>query len=163
MKKNETYIDFLIGDLEYFILSNRAEINNYILRNEVPSYQKSLDILDKFSKGLKKTSQLITYLDEVEDIERLRNIFIVSSESLAWILFTFPSITEKMPIFIEEFDIKGENLLDLIGKNLLQIEMFIDNPKSSKYISKDLKKEINDIAMTIGHITEMIKKGSLEN
>ncbi|RMA96118.1 hypothetical protein [Hydrogenothermus marinus] len=163
MKKSEIYIDFLIGDLEYFLFSNKTKINSYVLENHIPTYKESLEILDKFSTGLKKTSQLIKYLDEIEDTERLRNIFILSSESLAWILFTFPSVAEKIPVFLEEFDIKGENILDMIGQNLIQIEMFIDNPKSSKYISKDLKENINNISMTIGHITQMIKKGSLEN
>ncbi len=163
MKKSEMYVDFLIGDLEYFIFSNREKMNKLLESNSPPSYESSIEILEKFATGLAKTNQLINHLEEIEDNERIRNIFIVSSESLAWILFTLPSIAEQIPIFTEELNIEGQHLLDLIGNNLLQIEMFIDNPKSSRYLNADIKKGINDIAMTIGHITKMLKKGSLEN
>ena len=163
MKKSEMYVDFLIGDLEYFIFTNREKMNKLLESNKPPSYENSVEILEKFATGLSKTNQLINHLEEIEDYERIRNVFIVSSESLAWILFTLPSIMEQIPIFAEEINIKGQHLLDLIGNSLLQIEMFIDNPKSSKDLNIEIKKGINDIAMTLGYITNMLKKGSLEN
>jgi hypothetical protein len=157
------YVDFLIGDLEYFIFTNREKMNKLLETNEPPSYEKSIEILDKFVTGLFKTYQLMNHLDEIEDYERIRNIFIVSSESLAWILFTLPSISEQIPIFKEELSIRGENILDVIGKNLIQIEMFIDNPKSSKDLNYEIKKEINEIYMSISSIANRLKKGFLEN
>ncbi len=157
------YVDFLIGDLEYFIFTNREKMNKLLESNRPPSYENSIEILEKFATGLAKTNQLINHLEEIEDYERIRNIFIVSSESLAWILFTLPSVAEQIPIFTEELNIKGQHILDLIGNNLLQIEMFIDNPKSSKDLNAEIKTGINEIAMALGYITKMIKKGSLES
>ena len=158
MKESNAYIHFLIGDLESFIFSSRSEINSYIQRNELIPYDKSLDLLNKFAEGLYKTYQLIDMLDEIDDIDTLRNIFIVSSESLAWVLFTLPSINEKLSLFLEDY-----SLFDKIGENLLQIEMFIENPSYPKFFFSDIKDNIHNISMTLGHMSSMMKKSSIEN
>ncbi|HIE59686.1 MAG TPA: hypothetical protein EYH43_04590 [Persephonella sp.] len=157
------FVSFLIGDLEYFILSNRNEINTYIQKNESIPYEKSLLILNKFAETLEKTSQLINYIEEIKDKNILRDMFIISSESLAWILFTLPSISEKLPIFPEELNINGQSIYDVIGNNLIQIEMLIDNPDISPFVAKNLKENIHEISMAIGHIVKMMDKSKERN
>ena len=160
---NNMYIDFLLGDLEYFLIKNRDEVNKYIQGQTTLSYENSLKILERFNIGLSKANQLMKFVDTTEDYDQVKNIFILSSESLAWVLFTLPSISEQIPIFTEELNIKGQHLLDVIGNSLLHIEMLIDNPLSFKHLTSEIKEEINNISMAIGHITNMIKKGNVEN
>ncbi len=157
------YVSFLIGDLEYFIVSNRNEINTYIQRNESIPYEKSLSILNKFAETLSKTSQLINHIEDIKDKNLLRDMFIVSSESLAWILFTLPAVNDKLPIFPEELNINGQSIYDVIGNNLIQIEMLIDNPEVSPFVAKNLKENIQEISMALGHIVKMMDKSKERN
>ncbi|RUM47652.1 MAG: hypothetical protein DSY47_06645 [Hydrogenothermus sp.] len=163
MRDSNVFVSFLIGDLEYFIVNNRNEINNYIQKNQSIPYEKSLSILNKFAETLSKTSQLINYIEEINDKNLLRDMFIVSSESLAWILFTLPSLNEKLPIFPEELNINGQSIYDVIGNNLIQIEMLIDNPDISPFVAKNLKENIQEISMAIGHIVKMMDKSKERN
>jgi len=163
MKDSNMFVSFLIGDLEYFIVSNRNEINTYIQKNESIPYEKSLAILNKFAETLYKTSELINYIEEIKDKNLLRDMFIISSESLAWILFTLPSLNEKLPIFPEELNINGRSIYDAIGNNLLQIETLIDNPDITPFVAKNLKENIQDISMAIGHIVKMMDKSKERN
>jgi len=163
MAQVNPYISFLIGDLEYFLISNRNEINHYVEKNRDIPYEKSLDILDKFNETLKKATNLMRLTEEVQDELVLRDIFILTSESLAWILFTLPTISDNLPIFVEELSINGESIYDLLGHYLLQLEMYIDKPSLSKETGKTVHQGIADIHSTIDAIVKQIKRGSVEN
>ncbi len=163
MSQVNPYIGFLIGDLEYFLISNRNEINPYVEKNRDIPYEKSLEILDKFNETLKKATNLMRLTEEINDEAVLRDIFILTSESLAWILFTLPTISDNLPIFVEELNIGGESIFDLLGQHLLQLEMYIDKPSLSKATGRNVYQGISDIHSTLDAIVKQIKRGAVEN
>jgi len=163
MGNSNAYVSFLIGDLEHFILSSRTEISKYIENSSQLSFEETLSIFNRFSETLSKTTQLMEHLDEISDRELLRDVFFVSSESLAWILFALPAINDKLPVFLDEIDINGQNIYDALGSNLLQIESLIENPSATSFVAQSLKNDIKQLSMTIGHIANMINKSYQDN
>ncbi|ACO04901.1 MAG TPA: hypothetical protein DEP48_01010 [Persephonella sp.] len=163
MGKNNLYVEYLLGDLESYIISQKAEINSIINEKKELTLKDSAFIFDRFSKSLKKTTDLIKHINEVEDAHLLKHISIITSETLAWILFTLPMIETNIPIFMEDLFVKNRHIVDAIGELLIQFEETIDQPSKIKEIEKELLTQINDISMTISSLSEMIQKGSLPN
>ncbi|WP_457640961.1 hypothetical protein [Persephonella sp.] len=163
MSKNSLYVEYLLGDLESFIISQKAEVNSIISKKRELTLNDSAFIFDRFSKSLKKTTNLIKHVNEVEDAHLLRNISIITSETLAWILFTLPMVETNIPIFMEDLFVQNRHIIDAIGELLVEFEEMIEKPDRIRALDKELLDQINNISMTIGSISEMIKKGSLPN
>ncbi len=157
------YVELLLGDLESYIISQKSEINNIVSKNENVSVEEAAFILDKFSNSLKKTVNIMDFIDEVSNVETLRNISILASETIAWILFTLPSVEKNLPYFSDEITIYDKNIIDYLADVLLEFEGFIEDPTKLKFIGSDLQRSMKNISMTINYMSEILKKGLIEN
>ncbi len=163
MGKSNLYVEYLIGDLESFVITQKEEVNSLINKKKELSLNDSVIIFDRFSKSLKKTTNLIKHVNEVEDAHLLKHITLITSETLAWILFTLPVVETNIPVFMDDLTVKNKHIVDVIGELLLQFEDILDKPVKMKEIESEILNQINDISMTISTLSEMIKKGSLPN
>ncbi len=156
------YIEFLLGDLENFILSQKDEIGK-IVKEENLSIEKTALVLDRFSKSLKKAVNIMDFIDEIENIDTLRNISILASETVAWILFTLPSVEKNLPYFSDDIGINKRHIIDYITDLLLEFEGFIEEPVKLKFLGSDMKKSMKNLSMTIDYMSKIAKKGLVEN
>ena len=163
MRESNIYVDFLIGDLEAYIYRQKKEINNLLKENVDLSVEQSILIFEKLAQSLKKTSDLIRFLNQVEDVETLRNVCIVSTESLAWVLFTLPTLEMNLPLFVENLKIKDSHIMDIIGENLISLEEMIENPKKLKFMHKEIFEGVKEASLSLGYINKIIQKGAIEH
>jgi len=157
------YVEFLLGDLESFVLAQKNEINSIVSKNENVSVEDTALILERFSKSLRKTEVIIDFIDEVQDVDILRTISVLASETVAWILFTLPVVEKNLPYFAEDITIFDKHIVDYLADVLLEFESFIEEPMRLKFISRDIQKSIKNISMTINHLSNILKKGLIEN
>jgi hypothetical protein len=157
------YIELLLGDLESYIHSQKNKVNSIVSKKENVSLEDTAIILDRFSKSLKKTVNIMDFLEEVENIDTLRSISILASETIAWILFTLPSVEKNLPYFADEITIYDKHIVDYLADVLLEFEGFIEDPMKLKFIGADLQKSIKNISMTINYMSDILKKGLTEN
>ncbi len=162
MEKNSVYIHYLIGDLENYVIGNRHKIGK-ILNKKNLSIEDSIYIFDKFSNSLKKTTNLIKLSNEINDKDTLRTISIVSSETIAWVMFTFPSVESVIPVFLENLIFDKRHIIDALGELLLEFDEFIEKPEKLRSINIEIFNMVNEVSMFFGHLSKMIKKGALEN
>ncbi len=163
MNSTNMYVEFLLGDLESFIISQKNEIDSIVSNKEAVSLEDTAVILEKFSKSLRKTENIIDFVEEVDSIDTLRNISILASETVAWILFTLPTVEKNLPYFAEDFTIYNKHIVDYLADTLLEFESFIEDPMKLKFVGVDIQKNIKNISMTINHLSKVLKKGLLEN
>ncbi|NPA54116.1 MAG: hypothetical protein GXO21_05545 [Aquificae bacterium] len=157
------YVELLLGDLENYILSQKSEINNIVSKKQNVSVEETALILDKFSKSLKKTVNIMDFIEEIDNIDTLRSISILASETIAWILFTLPSVEKNLPYFSDDITIYNKHIVDYLADILLEFEGFIENPMKLKFIGKDLQENIKDISTIINYMSNILKKGLIEN
>ncbi|WP_297454438.1 hypothetical protein [Persephonella sp.] len=162
MEKN-VYIHYLIGELESYVIDNRNKIEKLISNQKKISVQDSVFIFDKFSNSLRKTKDLIKLSREINDRDTLRTISIISSETVAWVMFTLPSIESSMPVFLENLIVYDRHIIDALGELLLEFDEFIETPEKLKAVNPEVFNMINEISMTFGHLSKMIEKGAVEN
>ena len=162
MEKN-VYIHYLIGELESYVIDNRNKIEKLINNQKKISVQDSVFIFDKFSNSLRKTKDLIKLSREINDRDTLRTISIISSETVAWVMFTLPSIESSMPVFLENLIVYDRHIIDALGELLLEFDEFIETPEKLKAVNPEVFNMINEISMTFGHLSKMIEKGAVEN
>jgi hypothetical protein len=163
MEKDSVYIHYLIGDLESYVIDNKAKIEKIINSRENLSVEDSLYIFDKFSNSLKKTTNLIKLSREIEDTGTLRTVSIISSETIAWIMFTLPSVESVIPVFMENLMIDKRHIIDALGELLLEFDELIENPEKLRSVNRELFVMVNDISMFFGHLSEIMRKGAVEN
>lgn len=162
MEKN-VYIHYLIGELESYVIDNKNKIEKLINNQKKISVQDSVFIFDKFSNSLRKTKDLIRLSREINDRDTLRTISIISSETVAWVMFTLPAIESSMPVFLENFIVYDRHIIDALGELLLEFDEFIETPEKLKAVNPEVFNMINEISMTFGHLSKMIEKGAVEN
>ncbi len=160
--ENNFYIELLLGDLESFIITEKKRIDRIVSKNDDISIEDTVFVLDKLSKSLKKTENILDLVDEVDSSVTLKGISILASETIAWILFTLPSVEKNLPYFDDVY-IYNKNIIDYLADILLEFESFIENPSKMKFLSKDLRTDIKNISMTINHYSDILKKGLIEN
>ncbi len=163
MGNMDFYVDLLIGDLESFIISEKKKVSDILSKNEDISLEDTVFVLDRLSKSLKKTVNILDFVNQVDNITTLRGISILASEAIAWILFTLPSIEKNLPYFESDFKIYNRSVVDYLADILLELESFIEEPSRIKFIGEDLQKNINYVSMTMSHTSNILKKGLLEN
>ena len=157
------YLYILLGNLESYLLKNREEIEN-ILKKDKFQIEDGLLVLDRFNSSLVKTNQILENLEKFEgDEDLIQSVIILISESLSWILFTLPTLPEKLPFFKEEFLIKNENVLDIIGNNLINLESFLEKPSEILFLSKNIRNSINDILNVINFLQKGLEKSLIVN
>ena len=161
--ENRAYIHFLIGELETYVLDNKSKVERIITEKKEISIQDGVFIFDKLSSSLDKTKDLIKLSREVDDKDTLRTISIISSETIAWVMFTFPSVEQSIPPFFENFVINNQHIIDALGELLIEFDEFIETPEKLKLANTEIFRAINDVSMTLGYISQMIKKGAVEN
>ena len=162
MEKN-VYIHYLIGELESYVIDNRNKIEKLINNQKKISVQDSVFIFDKFSNSLSKTKDLIQLSREISDRDTLRTISIISSETVAWVMFTLPAIESSMPVFLENLIVYDRHIIEVLGELLLEFDEFIETPEKLKAVNPEVFNMINEISMTFGHLSRMIEKGAVEN
>jgi hypothetical protein len=93
----------------------------------------------------------------------LRTISIISSEIIAWILFTFPAVEDFITVFTENLIIEEKHVLDSLGDILIELDEYIENPAKMKEKDIYLLKAVNDISMGFYYLSKMVEKGAIEN
>ncbi len=157
------YLYILLGNLESFLIKNREEIEKLLNKNQF-KLEDGLTVLESFNSSLVKTSQILENLEDLEgDEELIKSVIILIAESLSWILFTLPTLPEKLPFFREEFLIKNENVLDIIGNNLINLESFLEKPSEIFFLIRNLKNSINDILNVINFLQRGLEKSLIVN
>ena len=157
------YLYILLGNLESHLIKDKKEIEE-ILKKDNFKIEDGLTILKSFNDSLVKANQILENLENVRDDEDLiQSVIILISESLSWILFTLPILPEKLPFFKEEFLIKNENVLDVIGNNLINLESFLDKPSEILFISRNLRNSINEILNVINFLKKGLEKSLIVN
>ncbi len=161
--ENNVYVHYLIGELENYITDNKKKIENIIKGKDKISVEDSVYIFDRFSTTLKKTTNLIKNSTNISDIETLRTVSIMSSETIAWIMFTLPSVESEMPVFIDNLILGNRHIIDVLGELLLEIDEFIEKPSKLRTSNSELFRAVNEVSMFFGHLSEIMKKGIIEN
>jgi len=162
-ERDSVYIHYLIGDLESYVVNNRAKVERLINRKPAISVEDGVYIFDKFSNSLKKTTALIKLSGEVRDRDTLRTISVLSSETIAWIMFTFPTVENTIPVFLENLIIDDRHVIDALGELLLELDQFIENPEKLPAVNDQLYLMLNEVSMFFGHLSDMMKRGGKEN
>jgi len=163
MEKDSVYIHYLIGDLESYVIDNRAKIEKLINTKSSMTVEDGVYIFDKFSNSLKKTTALIKLSREIRDRDTLRTISILSSETIAWVMFTFPSVEGTIPVFMENLLIDNRHVVDALGELLLELDEFIENPDRLHVLNEEVYTTLNEVSMLFGHLSTIMKKGAKEN
>ncbi|MBK3332204.1 hypothetical protein GWK41_03865 [Persephonella atlantica] len=161
--ENNIYVHYLISELENYIIDNKKKIESIIKNKNRISVEESVYIFDKFSVSLKKATDLIKNSADISDIETLKTVSIISSETVAWVMFTLPNVESTIPVFLENLIIGNRHVIDSLGELLLEIDEFIENPSKLRTSSNELYQMINEVAMFFGHLSSMMKKGTVEN
>ncbi len=161
--EDNIYVYYLIGDLENYVIDNKKKVEKLLKSKSKISTKDGAYIFDKFSVSLKKTTNLIKNSAYVSDIETLRTVSVLSSETVAWIMFTLPNIESEIPIFLDNLILGNRHIIDALGELLLEIDEFIENPTKLKTSNKEFYNMINEVSMFFGHLSNMIGKGVIEN
>jgi len=162
MERENVYVHYLIGDLESYVIDNREKVEKLINNNNL-TVEDSVYILDKFSNSLRKTTALVKLSKEIEDRETLRTISILSSETIAWVMFTLPSVEAVIPLFMENLMFDNRHVMDALGELLLEFDEFIETPQKLSALNEELHGMLNEVSMFFGHLSNMMKKGAIEN
>ncbi len=163
MKEDNVYLNYLIGDLESFVFSKRKEIDRIINEKEILNYTDSIYIFNNLAEGLNKTTNLIKHLKETQNPSIIRDICILSSEIISWIIFTLPSLERGLELFSQGFHIKEKHIIDILGENLIILDEIIEKPEKLNFFYGDILLSIQNVNMGFGYIQKIIEKGEIEN
>ncbi len=163
MEENNVYLNYLIGDLESFVFSKRREIDEFISEKDNLNYTDSIYIFNNLAKGLDKTTNLIKHLKETKNPNTIRDICILSSEIISWIIFTLPSLERGLEIFSYNFRVREKHIIDILGENLIILDEIIEKPEKLNFFYGDILLSIQTVNMGFGHIKKILEKGKLEN
>ncbi|WP_457640233.1 hypothetical protein [Persephonella sp.] len=163
MERDNVYVHYLIGELESYIIDNREKVEKLINSRKNISVEDSVFIFEKFSNSLKKTTALVKLSGEVADRDTLRTISILSSETIAWVMFTLPSVENTIPVFLDNLWVDNRHIIDALGELLLEFDEYIESPEKLSRYNEELYQALNDVSMAFGHLSDMMKKGVQEN
>jgi len=159
------YLYLLLSNLESYLIQKRKYVEK-LLNEDNLKIKDGMKILKSFENTLIKTNQILdtlNSLDEKADEDLFKSVIILISESLAWILFTLPSLPEKLPFFKEEFLINNENVLDIIGNNLINLESFLNEPSEILFIKNSIKGNVSSILNVITYLYKGLEKSLVLN
>ncbi|NPA52921.1 MAG: hypothetical protein GXO22_08500 [Aquificae bacterium] len=163
MKENNTYLEYLISDLEFFLFSKRQKIDEYIKDKQFITYKDSIFIFDYLVEGFDKTTNLFKHLKETKNPNLIRDVCILSSEMLSWIIFSFPSIEKNLEILMYDFKIGKKHIIDHLGENLILLDELIDKPDKLKFFYPDIIDSMQDLNMSFGYVQKLIKESQKEH
>ncbi len=158
----DIYVYFLLGSFENFLNKNRKEFSA-LLEEESITLEDGIRILSTFKSSLSKIDHILELVSQSEDKELVKMALAISSDNLAWLLFSLPTLYEKFPIFPEEFLVFQENIIDVIGTNLIDIENLLEKPSDVEFILINIKDNIKTISSVIETILRNLERNVLEN
>ncbi len=163
MKENNTYLEYLISDLEFFLVLKRKKVDEYINNKDFIDYKDSIFIFDHLVEGFNKTTNLLKHLNETKNSNLIRDVCILSSEMLSWIIFSFPSIEKNLEVFVYDFKIGKKHIIDHIGENLIILDELIEKPEKLSFFYNDILNSMQELNMSFGYIQKLIKSSQEEN
>lgn len=163
MKENNPYLEYLISDLEFFILNRRKKVDEYLKDKEVLDYKDSVYVFKFIVEGFSKTTNLLEHLKETKNSNLIRDVCILSSEVLSWTLFAIPSLEKNLEILTFGFKIGNKHMIDIIGENLIILDELIEKPEKLSFFYPDILSSIQDINMSFGYMQKMIDSSTKEN
>jgi hypothetical protein len=158
----DIYVYFLLGSFENFLNKNRKEFSS-LLEEESITLEDGIRILSTFKSSLSKIDHILELVSKSEDKDLVKMALAISSDNLAWLLFSLPTLYEKFPIFPEEFLVFQENIIDVIGTNLIDIENLLEKPSDVEFILINIKDNIKTISSVIETILRNLERNVLEN
>jgi len=158
----DIYVYFLLGNFENFLIRSKKEFTP-LLEEDKLSLEDGIRLLSTFKNSLNKIDHILELVSLSDDKDLARMALAISSDSLAWLLFSLPTLYEKFPIFPEEFLVFQENIIDLIGTNLIDIENLLDKPDNIEFILMNIKDNIKTISSVIETLLKNLQRNVLEN
>ncbi len=163
MKESNAYLEYLISDLEFFLFSKRKKIDEYIKSREFIDFKDSVYIFSHLAEGFDKATNLLKHLKETKNPNLIRDVCILSSEMLSWIIFSFPSIERNLEIVIYDFKIGKKHIIDHIGDNLVILDEIIEKPEKITFLYSDILSSMQDLNMSFGYMQKLIKGSQKEH
>lgn len=155
----EEQINILIADAETFIYFKQKKIDGILHSKGIISAEDTSQIFKHFAETLEKISKLLSKAIEIENRERLNDVFEISINTLAWITYTIPTLEIYTNLFPENFTLKNKEILDFLAINMIELENIMANVKPLKTFSLDISENLKQASSLFGHLHEISKKG----
>lgn len=160
---NEEQINILIADTETFIYFQQKKINKIIESEEAISAENIARILKHFSDSLDRISKLLGKVMDIKNQEKLNEIYDISLSTLAWIVYTFPSLELYTSLFPENFILKDKDVLDFLAYNMMELENIMNNTKTLKSFILDVSDNLREASALFGYLSEISGRSSYFN
>lgn len=154
----EEQINIMIADIETYVYFKQKRINQLIQEKDVISVEDTAQILRYFSNSLAKVSNLLGKVMEISSRERLNEVLDISLNTLAWILYTFPSLEIYTNLFPENFILRKKDILDFLAYNMMELENIVSNPSTLKSLSLDIADNLKEASDLFGHLSDVSTK-----
>lgn len=155
----EEQINVMIADIETYVYFKQKKINQLIEEKDIISVEDTAQILRYFSDSLAKVSNLLGRVMEISSRDRLNEVLDISLSTLAWIVYTFPSLEVYTNLFPENFILRDKDILDFLAYNMMELENIVSNPSTLKSFSLDIADNLKEASALFGHLSEISTKG----
>ncbi|MEJ5172257.1 MAG: hypothetical protein WHT47_00930 [Hydrogenothermaceae bacterium] len=155
----EEQINILIADAESFIYFQQRKIDKLIQDKDMLSLEDSSQIFKYLADSLSKISNLLSKTMEIENRDKLTDIFEISLNTIGWVIYTLPTLEIYTNLFPENFTIKDKDILDYLAYNLMELENIASNTNTLKSFSLDVADNLREVSSLLGHLSEISKKG----
>lgn len=159
MRMTEEQLNIMIADIEIYVYFKQKKINQLIEEKDKISVEDTAQILKYFSDSLAKVSNLLGKVMEINSRDRLNEVFDISLSTLAWIVYTFPSLEVYTNLFPENFILRDKDILDFLAYNMMELENIVSNPSTLKSFSLDIADNLKEASALLGHLSEVSTKG----
>lgn len=154
----EEQINIMIADIETFVYFKQKKINQLIEEKEIISVEDTAQILRYFSDSLSKISTLLGKAVNIDSRDRLNEVLDISLNTLAWIVYTFPSLEVYTNLFPENFILRDKDILDFLAYNMMELENIVSNPSTLKSFSLDVSDNLREASALFGHLSDISTK-----
>lgn len=155
----EEQLNVMIADIETYVYFKQKKINQLIEEKEIISVEDTAQILRYFSNSLLKVSNLLGKVMEIGSRDRLGEVLEISLSTLAWIVYTFPSLEVYTNLFPENFILRDKDILDFLAYNMMELENIVSNPSTLKSFSLDIADNLKEASALFGYLSDMSTKG----
>ncbi len=159
----EELLDYMIYEVESFIYFKQKKVDSLIKEKDVLSPQDSIFIFRNFSESLRKISNILYKIFEIDNKKKIDEICDISLSTLGWIIFTLPSLEIYTSLFPENFKIHNRDIVDFLAQNMLEIENLKDNLSTLKSYSLDIADNLKEASMFFGYLTQISEKNMFYN
>lgn len=155
----EEQIHVMIADVEMYVYFRQKKINQLIEGKDIISIEDTAKILKYFSDSLFKISSLLSRAMEIKSKDSLSEVLDISLNTLAWVVYTFPSLEIYTNLFPENFVLRDKDILDFLAYSMMELENIASNPNTLKSFSLDIADNLREASALFGHLSDLSAKG----